>query len=119
MKRTLSPRCSALTRYLACSPAPPAVRRSSSSSARRSQALGGAQALADVRTITWKGNLKQWEPEQSDVPGGEMRFANEAQLEGIADVQARAARTDWVKNFAYPAPRTFTYSEIVTPTPAT
>lgn len=80
------------------------------------QALGGAQALADVRTISWKGNLKQWEPEQSDVPGGEMRFANEAQLEGFVDVQARASRTNWVKNFAYPAPRTFTYSEIVTPT---
>ena len=45
-----------------------------------------------------------------------MRFANEAQLEGIADVQARASRINWVKNFAYPAPRTFTYSEIVTPT---
>jgi len=80
------------------------------------EALGGAQAIADIRTISYKGNQKQWEPEQSDVPGGEMRFANEAQLEGIADLQARAGRTDWVKNFAYPAPRTFTYSEIVTPT---
>ena len=80
------------------------------------EALGGAQAIADIRTISYKGNLKQWEPEQSDVPGGEMRFANEAQIEGIVDVQARASRTDWVKNFAYPAPRTFTFSEIVTPT---
>jgi len=78
-------------------------------------ALGGAQTLADIRTTTYKGILKQWEPEQSDVPGGEMRFANEAQIEGIVDVQARASRVDWVKNFAYPAPRTFTYSEIVTP----
>jgi glyoxylase-like metal-dependent hydrolase (beta-lactamase superfamily II) len=76
-------------------------------------ALGGAQAIADIRTISYKGNQKQWEPEQSDVPGGEMRFANEAQIEGMADVQARVSRTDWVKNFAYPAPRTFTYSEIV------
>ncbi|HEV7477709.1 MAG TPA: hypothetical protein VGO02_08225, partial [Burkholderiales bacterium] len=47
------------------------------------------------------------------MPGGEMRFANEAQVEGTIDVQARVSRTDWVKNFAYPAPRTFTYSEIV------
>src|ERR1043165_2828050 len=78
------------------------------------EAPGGAQAIADVRTISWKGSLKQWEPEQSDVPGGEMRFANEAQLQGVVDVQGRASRTDWVKNFAYPAPRTFTYSEIVT-----
>jgi len=79
------------------------------------QALGGAQAIADVRTISWKGNLKQWEPEQSDVPGGEMRFAHEAQLDGVVDVQARASRTNWVKNLAYPAPRTYTFSEIVTP----
>jgi len=79
------------------------------------EAVGGAQAIADIRTISWKGTIKQWEPEQSDLPGGEMRFCNEAQLEGAIDVQARAARTDWVKNFAYPAPRTFTYSEIVTP----
>jgi glyoxylase-like metal-dependent hydrolase (beta-lactamase superfamily II) len=81
---------------------------------RAVEAMGGAQALADIRTITFKGGWKQWEPEQSDVPGGEMRFANEAQFEGISDVQARATRTDWVKNFAYPAPRTFTFSEIVT-----
>jgi glyoxylase-like metal-dependent hydrolase (beta-lactamase superfamily II) len=81
---------------------------------RAVEAMGGAQALADIRTISFKGTWKQWEPEQSDVPGGEMRFANEAQFEGISDVQARAARTDWVKNFAYPAPRTFTFSEIVT-----
>jgi glyoxylase-like metal-dependent hydrolase (beta-lactamase superfamily II) len=79
------------------------------------EAMGGAQALADIRTISFKGTSKQWEPEQSDVPGGEMRFANEATWEGISDVQARATRIDWVKNFAYPSPRTFTFSEIVTP----
>ena len=62
-----------------------------------------------------KANLKQWEPEQSDVPGGEPRFANEASVEVVQDRSRRASRTDWVKNFAYPAPRTFTYSEIVTP----
>jgi len=82
---------------------------------RAVDAMGGAQALADIRTISFKATAKQWEPEQSDVPGGEMRFANEMQVEGIVDVQARAARTDWVKNFAYPSPRTFTFSEIVTP----
>lgn len=81
---------------------------------RAVEALGGAQALADIRTISFKGTWKQWAPEQSDVPGGEMRFANEAQWEGIIDVPARASRTDFVKNFAYPAPRAFTFSEIVT-----
>src|SRR5436189_3311045 len=28
---------------------------------------------------------------------------------------ARASRTDWVRNYVYPAPRTYTFSEIVTP----
>ena len=79
-------------------------------------AMGGAERLGGVKTITYKGTGKQWEPEQSDVPGGEMRFANEMTYEGIFDVQGRASRVDYVKNFAYPAPRTFTYSEIVTPT---
>jgi glyoxylase-like metal-dependent hydrolase (beta-lactamase superfamily II) len=44
-----------------------------------------------------------------------MRFANESTFETVADVGAGASRTDWVKKFAYPAPRTFTFTEIVTP----
>ena len=78
-------------------------------------ALGGANALAGIRTVAVKGSMKQWEPEQSDVPGGEMRFCNESSFETVSDRAARATRTDWVRNFAYPAPRTFTFSEIVTP----
>jgi len=82
---------------------------------RAVDAMGGANALAGLKTVWAKGSTKQWEPEQSDVPGGEMRFANEAAFEVNADRSARASRTDYVKNFAYPAPRTFTYSEIVMP----
>ncbi|HEY2336515.1 MAG TPA: MBL fold metallo-hydrolase [Burkholderiales bacterium] len=113
MKRFLA-LCSALSLLglLSCATGPSKEQQLVSKAV---EALGGAQAIADIRTISWKGNLKQWEPEQSDAPGGDARFCNEAQLEGLIDVQARASRIDWVKNFAYPAPRTFTYSEIVTP----
>ena len=45
----------------------------------------------------------------------EARFAAESTFGFVQDVGRRVSRTDWVKNFAYPAPRTFTYSEIVTP----
>jgi glyoxylase-like metal-dependent hydrolase (beta-lactamase superfamily II) len=79
------------------------------------EALGGAAALGGIQTVAVKGTMKQWEPEQSEVPGGEMRFCNEATFETVSDRAARATRTDWVRNFAYPAPRTFTFSEIVTP----
>ena len=82
---------------------------------RAVDAMGGAERLAAVKTITFKGTSKYWEPEQSDAPGGDMRFANESSFSGIIDAATRATRIDWVRNFAYPAPRTFTFSEITTP----
>lgn len=82
---------------------------------RALNAMGGADALAKVKTIAVKGTVKQWEPEQSFAPGGEMRFANESTFEAAGDFGAGAMRIDWVKNFSYPAPRTFKFSEIVTP----
>jgi hypothetical protein len=81
---------------------------------RAVQAVGGADALGNVNTLTVKGTAKQWEPEQSMIPGGEMRYANEATFDLVADVGAGATRIDWVRNFAYPAPRTFAFSELVT-----
>jgi hypothetical protein len=82
---------------------------------RAVQAEGGAEALGAIKTMSMKGTMKQWEPEQSHVPSGEMRFANESTFDRVADVAGGTSRTDWVKKFAYPAPRTFTFTEIVTP----
>ena len=82
---------------------------------KAADAMGGAQALAGIKTVTGSGTMKWWEPEQSDAPGGEARFAAEGKFDLAADVAARASRIDYQKNFAYPAPRTFTYSEVVTP----
>ena len=79
------------------------------------QAMGGADALAQVKTVWMKGTVRQWEPEQSMVPGGEMRLAGDSTFEVLADVAARATRIDWVRAFQDPAPRSFTFSEIVTP----
>ncbi len=82
---------------------------------RAIDAMGGADSLTKVKTIAVKGTMKQWEPEQSNAPGGEMRFANDAEFTLTGDFTSHAVRVDWVKKFAYPAPRTFTFSEIVTP----
>ncbi|HET9924468.1 MAG TPA: MBL fold metallo-hydrolase [Methylomirabilota bacterium] len=82
--------------------------------ARAVQAQGGADALASVKTLSEKATVRQWEPEQSMVAGGEMRLANDATLESVTDLAGRATRNDWVRNYQYPAPRTFTFSEIVT-----
>jgi hypothetical protein len=82
---------------------------------KAADAMGGAKALGAIKTVSSSGTTKWWEPEQSDVPGGEPRFAAEAKYETVSDRASRTTRYDWQKNFAYPAPRTFTYSEIVTP----
>jgi glyoxylase-like metal-dependent hydrolase (beta-lactamase superfamily II) len=82
---------------------------------RAVSAMGGADKLAAVKTVSVKATVKQWEPEQSMTPGGEMRYVNEATLTAVSDVASRAARIDIVRKFEYPAPRTFTFTEIVTP----
>jgi glyoxylase-like metal-dependent hydrolase (beta-lactamase superfamily II) len=79
------------------------------------QAVGGADRLAAVKTVSLKATVKQWEPEQSMSPGGEMRFTGESTMTAVAEVASGAARIDWVRHFAYPSPRTFTFTEIVTP----
>lgn len=90
-------------------------QRSQDLVSRSVQAIGGAATLAGVRTISVRATVRQWEPEQSMVAGGEMRFACESTVEAVTDVGRRATRLTWVRKFAYPAPRTFTFSEIVSP----
>jgi glyoxylase-like metal-dependent hydrolase (beta-lactamase superfamily II) len=82
---------------------------------RAADAMGGADRLAAIRTVSGKATFKQWEPEQSETPGGEMRFANEGTVDLTLDNTQRVARYDYEKRFVYPSPRTFRYSEIVTP----
>jgi glyoxylase-like metal-dependent hydrolase (beta-lactamase superfamily II) len=83
--------------------------------ARAVTAQGGADALAAVKTISYKATVRQWEPEQSAKAGGEMRLAGDSTVVSVTDVAAGVTRTDWVRNFQYPAPRTFTFTEIVAP----
>jgi glyoxylase-like metal-dependent hydrolase (beta-lactamase superfamily II) len=82
---------------------------------RAIQAAGGVEALAAVKTVSVKGTVKQWDPESSHVPGGEARYAGESTITAVTDVAAGATRIDWVRNLPYPAPRSYTFSEIVTP----
>ena len=78
-------------------------------------AMGGAEALTQVKTLVVKGTVRHWEPEQSMVPGGEMRHAADSTFEMRWRLHGPCAiRVDWVKNFLYPSPRTFKFSEIVT-----
>src|SRR3979411_950343 len=72
--------------------------------ARAVSAQGGADALAAVKTISSKATIRQWEPEQSAIAGGEMRLANDSTLVTVTDVATGTTQSDWVRNFQYPAP---------------
>ena len=52
-------------------------------------AMGGAEALAQVKTLVVKGTVRHWEPEQSMVAGGEMRHAADSTLMISAPSDAR------------------------------
>jgi len=79
---------------------------------RAIDALGGAERLAALNSVYAKGTLKQWEPEQSDMAGGEARFANDTSWEVWQDRAQRVSRADLERRFQYPTPRTFKFSEI-------
>lgn len=109
MKRTL-----ALLAVLASASCATGPTKEQALVARAAQALG-IERWAAVQALHIRGSVRQWEPEQSDLPGGEMRFANESSFEMLLDPSTRTSRTDWERRYAYPAPRVFKYSEIVTP----
>ncbi|MBV9190192.1 MAG: hypothetical protein JOZ85_06895, partial [Betaproteobacteria bacterium] len=82
---------------------------------RAIDAMGGPDRLAALQSVYVRGTAKQWEPEQSDMPGGEARFANDSSYEIWQDRARRASRADIERRFAYPTPRTFRFTEIVMP----
>lgn len=96
-------------------PSAPQVSRERELVDRALAALGGVDSLRALRSASIKGTVKHWEPEQSHVPGGEPRFAAESSFDTTYDFVNRRTRIDWVKKFAYPSPRTFTFTEVVTP----
>ena len=78
-------------------------------------ALGGADALGAVKTYYERGTVKQWEPEQSEKPGGEMRFMSESTYEAVTDLGRGTTSIDWSRTFAYPVPRHFVFNEVIAP----
>src|SRR5712692_8292982 len=83
--------------------------------ARALNAMGGAEAFAKLKTLTLKGSVRQFDPEQSFAPDGESRHTNDSEFELTADMAAQVCRIDWVKSFVYPYPVKRSFSEIVTP----
>src|SRR6185436_7713584 len=86
-----------------------------SSVERAATAVGGADKLAAATSMSIKGSVKHWEPEQSVKPGGEMRLAGESTFVQVRAFAEGTTRTEWVRKMVYPAPREYKFTELVTP----
>lgn len=93
----------------------PAEPEPDSAVERAVAALGGADKLAAATVISIKGSVKHWEPEQSVKPGGEMRLAGESTFIQHRAFASGVTRTEWLRKMAYPAPREYKFTELVTP----
>ena len=78
-------------------------------------ALGGAEKLGALETLTATGSAKHWEPEQSVKPDGEMRFAGDSSFVVSRAFRAGSARIEWVRKLVYPSPREYRFTEVATP----
>lgn len=82
---------------------------------RALDAMGGADALAGIKTAVIKGRNRHWEPQQTFRPGEDTRPGGESSFVLTRDFANGAARVEWVRNLTAPTVRTYRYSEIVTP----
>jgi glyoxylase-like metal-dependent hydrolase (beta-lactamase superfamily II) len=78
-------------------------------------AMGGADALRNLKTLSIKANAQHWEPEQSFVPGGPARPLGISTLTIAWDLGQGISRTDHEHRMDYPFPGNEKYSDIVTP----
>lgn len=78
----------------------------------RAIAAHGGDALRAVKSIEATGASKHWEPEQSHVASGEARFAGDSTFTLARDLVSDAARIDWQRKLAYPAPREYRFTEV-------
>jgi Metallo-beta-lactamase superfamily len=81
------------------------------------EAQGGAGALRGLTGFAAKGDARFWEPEQSQVPGGEARVLGTATFEVTWNLAEGMARTNWDRDQQYPPPAVkLNYTETVLPT---
>lgn len=77
-------------------------------------AMGGAEALRSMNSLTLKADAQFWEPQQSYVADGEPRLIGSSKITFTWTNVNDASRTDWERKFEYPFVEEKKYSEIVT-----
>ena len=80
-------------------------------------ALGGADALRNLKAIAITGEAKYWEPGQSKVAGKDPKHIEDVKFMVTRDLTGGRARTQWDRDHKYPDPALIIkYTETVLPT---
>ena len=80
------------------------------------QALGGADALRNLKSVSITGEAKYWEPGQSKVAGKDPKHVEDVKFTAVRDLAGGRARTQWDRDHKYPDPAlTIKYTETVLP----
>jgi glyoxylase-like metal-dependent hydrolase (beta-lactamase superfamily II) len=80
---------------------------------RAIQAMGGEDALRGLVRVRLRGDVQQWEPTQTYMPGGDARPTGESALIISRDFTQDATRIDWDRRLVYPTVRHYQFSEIL------
>src|SRR5689334_19105006 len=79
-------------------------------------ALGGADALRNLKAIAITGEAKYWEPGQSKVAGKDPKHVEDVKFIVTRDLTGGRARTQWDRDHKYPDPALIIkYTETVLP----
>jgi glyoxylase-like metal-dependent hydrolase (beta-lactamase superfamily II) len=80
------------------------------------QALGGADALRNLKSVSITGEAKYFEPGQSKVAGKDPKHVEDVKFTAIRDLAGGRARTQWDRDHKYPDPALMIkYTETVLP----
>src|SRR6185295_16176563 len=80
------------------------------------QALGGADALRNLKSVSITGEAKYFEPGQSKVAGKDPKHVEDVKFTAVRDLAGGRARTQWDRDHKYPDPAMMIkYTETVLP----
>src|SRR5262245_20095524 len=80
------------------------------------QALGGADALRNLKSVSITGEAKYFEPGQSKVAGKDPKHVEDGKFTTVRDLAGGRARTQWDRDHKYPDPALMIkYTETVLP----
>ena len=79
---------------------------------RAVEAMGGENALRQVRTVVMNARAQHWEPQSNYQAGGDTRPTGDSNIVIARDFGAKAARVDWDRTKVGGGGVSFKYSEI-------